>query len=79
MMHNYGALLAEIEKLDDAEPLLEEALERRRDALGHPHADTCQTMHNLAVGYHGKGKLAQELALLPDASGSHRARPGRAA
>lgn len=61
MMHNYGALLVELDKIDEAAPLLEEALERRRDILGSVHEDTCATMANLAVMLHKQGKLQDEV------------------
>eukprot|EP00325_Prymnesiales_sp_UTEX-LB-985_P020734 CAMPEP_0174737222 /NCGR_PEP_ID=MMETSP1094-20130205/67985_1 /TAXON_ID=156173 /ORGANISM="Chrysochromulina brevifilum, Strain UTEX LB 985" /LENGTH=324 /DNA_ID=CAMNT_0015940417 /DNA_START=90 /DNA_END=1060 /DNA_ORIENTATION=+ len=71
MMHNYGSLLVELDKLDEAMPLLEECLSSRQMILGMTHADTCATMSNLAIMLHKQGKFTEELALRVDIVAAH--------
>ena len=63
MMHNYGALLAELDQLDEAASLLNEALDRRIELFGVAHRDTCSTMANLAVTLQKQGALEQALRM----------------
>ena len=63
IMHNYGALLAELDQLDEAASLLNEALDRRIELFGVAHRDTCSTMANLAVTLQKQGALEQALRM----------------
>jgi tetratricopeptide (TPR) repeat protein len=63
MMHNYGSLLTELDKADEAAPLLNEALERRIEMLGTAHNDTASTMANLAVNLVKQGRMEEAISM----------------
>ena len=56
-MNNLALLLKAQDKLDEAKPLMLEALEALRATLGPMHPDTLVSMSNLAVLLKAQGKL----------------------
>ncbi len=50
-------------RLNEAIPLVEEALKVRRAKLGTDHPNTLQSMADLAVAYQDSGRLAEAIAL----------------
>jgi len=59
----YGAWLADQERLDEAEPLLREALDFRMKENGPDHVDTRTTRHQLAMLLEARGDLAAATVL----------------
>ncbi len=62
-INNLGLLYDQLERFEDAEPLLREALEVRRRTLAAEHPDVLLSMHNLAGSYlrQGRYELAEPL------------------
>jgi CHAT domain-containing protein/tetratricopeptide (TPR) repeat protein len=63
----YGGFLDDYGALAAAVPLLERALELRESALGAEHADTAQSLDDLATNLWNRGRLAEAAALFEDA------------
>ena len=71
-LNNLGILLEESDRLEEAEKVLLEALERRRRLLGDSHDETIESMRNLANVYRKQGRAQEEQAL----TGELRPSPG---
>ena len=66
-MNNLGALLKKQGKLDEAEPLLREALQVLRSTLGNRHPGTLTSISNLASLLQDQGKPDEAAPLLREA------------
>ena len=63
-----GKLLQEMGKLEEARPLLKEALQTRRDTLDDPrHPDTLRSINNMATLLQAMGKLEEARLLYKEA------------
>merc|ERR1712054_715116 len=56
-INNLAGLLEERGRLDEAEPLYQEALAGRREKLGDKHPDTLLSINNLAALLKAQGRL----------------------
>ena len=56
--HNLGYLCADQGKLDEAEKMYRQALQRKEKALGVKHTSTLSTVYNLGYFYYSQDKLA---------------------
>ena len=59
-INNLGGLLYAQGRLDEAQPLLEEALAGYRAALGEAHPDTLVSINNLGRLLKAQGRLEQQ-------------------
>jgi len=75
-IHSLALLLRDQGKLDEAEPLMREALDGRRNQLGNSHRDTLISVNNLAVLLRAQGKLAEAEPLMREALGGMRRQLG---
>jgi tetratricopeptide (TPR) repeat protein len=66
-INNMGSLLVAQGKLQAAEPLFREALERRRRVLGDDHPDTLTSINGLSYLLQAQGKLDQAEPLSQEA------------
>ena len=73
LQNQLGMLLHAQGKLDEAEPLLREALEAQRATLGDRHPDTLGSMNNLGVLLRAQGKLDEAEQLVREALEARRA------
>jgi hypothetical protein len=62
-INNLATLLQSLNKLSEAEPLLQEALLARRRTLGDSHPNTLSSINNLAILLQSEGKLAQAVGM----------------
>jgi len=67
-----GLLLAKQGRLDEAEPLLREALEGCRRTLGEEHSDTLSSINSMGMLRMAQGKLGEAEPLLREALEGHR-------
>ena len=68
-INNLGVLLKNMGKLEEARPLLEEALQARRETLGDRHPATLITIGNLAELLRATGALVEAEAVLGNTVG----------
>ena len=76
LQNNLGSLLQAQGKLDEAEPLLREALDARRTTLGDQHPNTLASINNLGGLLMDQGKLKEAEALGREALEAMRATLG---
>jgi len=67
LQNNLARLLYDQGKLDEAEPLMREALEMKRRTLGDSHPDTLSSINNLGLLLKGQGKLSEAEPLMREA------------
>jgi serine/threonine protein kinase len=72
MLATIGRIYVNLGTNQNAEPLLREALQIRRDRLGAEHSDTIDVMNTLAASYMNHGRLSAAEALLREAMESGR-------
>src|SRR5262249_16597203 len=65
-LHNVGVLYLNAQRFDDAEPLLVEALEKRKARLGLANPDTLSTLDALAVLRERSGEVREAAELVHD-------------
>ena len=73
LMVDVGTLLMEVGRLDEAEPLLREALEVRRARLGPDHASTLQALDSLAMSLKALNRLDEAHSLFTEAIATRKA------
>jgi tetratricopeptide (TPR) repeat protein len=78
LLNKLAMLLYHQGRLDEARPLLEEALTGRRAALGDAHPDTLTSVNNLATLLQDQGRLDEAQPLLEDTLAGKRAALGDA-
>jgi len=71
-INSLAGLLREEGKLPEAEPLMREALDGRRDQLGNSHPITLTSIHNLATLLNEQGKRAEAEPLMREALDGNR-------
>ena len=73
LMVDVGVLLIECGRVEEAEPLLREALDVRRTRLGSDHESTLQALDSLAMSLKALGKLDEAQALFTEAIATRKA------
>ena len=64
---NMGDLLKVMGKLEEARPLLEEALQGKRETLGDRHPETMVSISNMGALLYGMGQLKEARPLFEEA------------
>jgi tetratricopeptide (TPR) repeat protein len=72
-LNNLGLLLSELGRYNEAMPLLEDALEARRDAQGPNHPETLTAMNNFGALLKAMGRYEDALPLYAEALETRRA------
>ncbi len=75
-LNNLAVAYRNAERLDEALPLLEEALQRRKASVGPDHPSTVEAMNNLGVCHWRAGRVQEALALFQEALQKYKARVG---
>lgn len=63
-MNSLGAALVQLDRIQEARDVLEDALDMRRAVLGEVHSETAESLHNLAMVIRRDGQLAEAQRLL---------------
>jgi len=58
-MNNLASFYRSLGRYEEAEPLLIDCLERRKQILGEDHLDTIDTLNNIAVLYESQGRYEE--------------------